>query len=533
MQRKLFILFFATILATGCGLDKKLKKAAQDESNAIARAGKTVESFKVNIDQDLKKEPFLKTYHQREKWQSTIDEAKTKVKEALDFYVNKVKPVLDRNKEKENILLNSLLKKCATYRHKASKLLNQVKARKDKLLQYKAKAPQLVIKAKNDLPEINRMLKSPTLHEDLAIASKNYPGKAKDLAKRKQEFIKQAEKAQRNWQRADAMLKTCSQAESTECDYDILGKSSETVFTIKADVKEDLAELKKQIIELDYSVERVLLDLSVKAEFTVCYGWEQWDESSDASPSKSTECKKVNQKEYEHPTEGKRCWKKSGKWYSSTLCRETWVEDKESEFAYYGKFKEIRVDINNKPTTRTFEEELDADEYQKLEKALGMSVYSKAKGKYKEDANDDPHPAGYDQLRPGVNGEWKKREDGTSFWEFYGKYMFMRSLFWPHSYYGYGYSPMYGSWHHYHYNYRRPGGSYYGRTYYGNYGNRSARYGTRDTYGSKYHARSSYRRNGGYKSYRSYTSRNASNAVRQRSIRSASRRGRGPGGGGK
>lgn len=91
---------------------------------------------------------------------------------------------------------------------------------------------------------------------------------------------------------------------------------------------------------------------------------------------------------------------------------------------------------------------------------MGMELASKYDGEVSKQAS----PPGYNRYVGNEQyGHWQQRSDGTSFWAFYGQYMFMSSLF------GYG-SPIYRSGYN---DYRRSYTS--GRTY---YGSGSRRFGT-------------------------------------------------------
>lgn len=64
--------------------------------------------------------------------------------------------------------------------------------------------------------------------------------------------------------------------------------------------------------------------------------------------------------------------------------------------------------------------------YRRYENYLGMTVLSKdAEGKI----IDVAQPPGYQYVGDSRYGRWRTDERGNSFWEFYGKYMFMRTLF--------------------------------------------------------------------------------------------------------
>lgn len=140
---------------------------------------------------------------------------------------------------------------------------------------------------------------------------------------------------------------------------------------------------------------------------------------------------------------------------------------------------------------------------------MGMEVASKRIDSVsgKEVISKIPAPPGYSNYVGNKRyGNWETRSDGSSFWKFYGQYMFMSTMFNLATY------PVRRS---YYSNYRR---NYYGRrAYYGGTGSRR-RYGT----GSRYSRSTS--RSGYYKSGRS--SRTRTSYSRSRSSRSSRSSGR-------
>lgn len=64
--------------------------------------------------------------------------------------------------------------------------------------------------------------------------------------------------------------------------------------------------------------------------------------------------------------------------------------------------------------------------YKDYENYLGMTILAKdAQGKI----SDTAQPPGYQYIGNEHYGQWKSDSSGHSFWEFYGKYMFMSSMF--------------------------------------------------------------------------------------------------------
>ncbi len=157
---------------------------------------------------------------------------------------------------------------------------------------------------------------------------------------------------------------------------------------------------------------------------------------------------------------------------------------------------------------------------------MGMTIVTKINGTVDK---EKVSPPGYNQYVGNEKyGQWRQNSDGTSFWEFYGKYAFLRSIL------GFGYSPIYyGGWNDYRRNYYP-----YGRTYYGT-SSRGNRYGTTGTHNRSRTTASNWNsKNQNFKNrVRSQVQRSSSRTNNRRS-RSSSRyrsgsssRGRGFGGG--
>ncbi|GAA4822272.1 hypothetical protein GCM10023331_03280 [Algivirga pacifica] len=87
---------------------------------------------------------------------------------------------------------------------------------------------------------------------------------------------------------------------------------------------------------------------------------------------------------------------------------------------------------------------------------MGMELATMTDGKLSKQVG----PAGYSQFVGNPQyGQWKTGSNGSSFWEFYGKYAMMRSLFaWTF------YQPVYRSYYNDYSRYRSTGRPYYGTT---------------------------------------------------------------------
>jgi hypothetical protein len=194
-----------------------------------------------------------------------------------------------------------------------------------------------------------------------------------------------------------------------------------------------------------------------------------------------------------------------------------------AEVTFFHTYKKVTVAVKDAAgesvshTEKTERVKVDKATFEKYKKDLGMVVASKPLGKFDREAEQTPQPAGYGYMCPSSQqhnryGEWRRDENGASFWSWYGKYAFMSALFGGLR--GRVYAPYYDDYR-YH---RSRGQTYYGSggSVFGRGGSRGIggtgsllrngtgqRYGTggsetRKTYGNT----SKYLRTGGFKSSR-------------------------------
>lgn len=99
---------------------------------------------------------------------------------------------------------------------------------------------------------------------------------------------------------------------------------------------------------------------------------------------------------------------------------------------YYHRYKLIRAERNGAPDSLIYKSELTdwlrvhQREYEKYDQYLGMVIASKT---LENEQNFAQHPPGYQYVGDPRYGAWRTDESGNSFWEFYGKYALMSSLF--------------------------------------------------------------------------------------------------------
>jgi hypothetical protein len=190
------------------------------------------------------------------------------------------------------------------------------------------------------------------------------------------------------------------------------------------------------------------------------------------------------------------------------------VDMKRSGTNYFHKYKVIE----GSRSRETGWEKVTSTFYNQHKSNLGMTIYSKPEGVFEEDAVVVASPPGYNYVGNQRYGRWRNR-NGRSFWEFYGQYHFMRTMFWGPSYY----RPIYRShWTSYRHSLRR-GRSYYGST--NQYGSNGSRTRTRYKKSSYFKSRTARRNSGSGRSRYSgsrYSGSSRSGGYRSSRYRSSS-----------
>ena len=144
--------------------------------------------------------------------------------------------------------------------------------------------------------------------------------------------------------------------------------------------------------------------------------------------------------------------------------------------------------------------EISSAAYKASDQNVGMSIGHKPVGKYDDEADSVPEPAGFAYMAPvgqrNQYGYWD-HNSGGNFWVWYGQYALLRDLLWGHSYRP---IPSY-EWE----SYRTARSS--GQTYYGHDQSGAPRYGTHGTFTQEHYSSSRYVRSSGGFSSSKYASR--------------------------
>lgn len=147
-----------------------------------------------------------------------------------------------------------------------------------------------------------------------------------------------------------------------------------------------------------------------------------------------------------------------------------------SDSEYKHKYKVIKDDKGELKQEITPWKKVSERFFARHQDDMGMEIASKdSTGK----VSKVPSPPGYsNHVGNKKYGSWQQQSNGTSFWQFYGQYAFMRSML-GMNHYGPVYYSNYGHYRSYHSS---------GRPYYGSSTNGRYNYGTRGTGTSRAHS---------------------------------------------
>ncbi|MEQ8768786.1 MAG: hypothetical protein RL885_33075 [Planctomycetota bacterium] len=147
------------------------------------------------------------------------------------------------------------------------------------------------------------------------------------------------------------------------------------------------------------------------------------------------------------------------------------------------EYKIIEQVGDQEPTTRSEWQNVSASVFERHRNHLGMTLESKPKGLYDEEAQQLAAPPGYNYVGNPHYGRWESR-NGSSFWVFYGQYRLMNDLFW-----GGSRNISRSDWNNYD-THRRQGKTYYGQ---------NVEYGSKGSITKTRYKDSKYVKNDGYR----------------------------------
>lgn len=497
-----FGIIILVFLLQGCGLDDQSKQRAERLNNSINTSLSSINDIEKQLDSDLQKTEFtfLKSYADKENWKKYFSTAKKQLTDIRNLYDSKIKTMLDKNDSDDQHSFNAWMANIETSLREVTKTAQKPNERKDFLVKAKKEAPSLYKDSTSKVSQLQKLIAKAQVYSEKAKV--DYPAKSQDIQGRFASLRKFLDDSKNMHQIATGEY---SKISSSKVNYAVLADSIEFISDALISAKTREVKLKNKLNELYRSYSKVLSDMNI--EYYIVIGRETWDSASDwESEDNYTYTSKVDEKVYEYFASKGNIAQYGIGWgndfellgVSQAMWnalkydyKHSWPSTWNDEAEYwvnndYSKTYHKYTIIENGKTKETDWVKVSEDEYWKQQENLGMTIVSKPYGMYEEETIKSAAPIGSEYIaKPTMTngvptgnnqyGQWKQGSNGTSFWEFYGQYMFISNML--DGFGGSRYS--YDDWDDY--NRRDRKKSYYGRSnQYGTYG--SATYSSKSRY---------------------------------------------------
>lgn len=532
MTTRIRILLLGIILLlvgiTGCGIPKEDRQTAEALPKKISSARTEVTNRQNSYLRFSESEEYFayKVYAERENWINEYQEALSEINRAGTLYSSSIYPILEKNDSDDKFKLrqevsriNNILQAARTQSLKPSQ-------RREFIEKAMAEAPAWVEKAEDEYFQINEIISDTSAYADKAKS--DYKDKVKDIGERFAVLMQIQINAKNSLYTAQQELNNRENGDVT--DYAKLGDSTRKVTSLLGQLQREVQIFRSKTDELYQSYSKILADMRV--EYWVEIGRTSWDNYYDFPTEHQYIYKrKVEEPVFQYfskPLPEQIAYKSWGdlkvvidqvKWNSLKINPEEYMPSGDDGYEFWvndaePKFFHKYIHIKNGEKTETDWVQVDDEEFEENQENLGMEILSKPYGCYESEKLEEAAPAGMSYVGNRKYGEWRRDDQGRSFWHYYGQYAFMNSMFGGNR--TYIYRDHYDTWHR----------DYRGRDSYYGYGaaGSTSRWGSysKGVRTSPTFAGSTWSRSGGFKRMDS--------SVRGAGSRS---RGRGPGGGGK
>ncbi len=499
------IVVSAIFLVISCGgLPKEDRRNAETLPGKIEETIKKVAEFKENFEKS-KQSPeyieFIQPFDEREKWVENFTKANNRLSDAADIFEKQLKPILDKNDERELPLLTAQTKRIVAAMSEALNFAKAPNQRKLFLIKVRDEFPDWIKKAETENTQISSVFKN--LSEVVTQAKMDYPQKAENLTGRLTPSKELYNTSQDAFQIAQKEYKL------SKPDYAAFGDNCALITKNLTRLQEQDKQLRSKIVELGKSYSKILVDMRV--DYYVQLGRTSWDERSDWPKEHEYQYqpKRVTGEVYEYfallpenTTLAKYYAGRfgigrnidAGKWSmiqmpetsnwpsSRDNAAEYWIAD--VPVKYYHKYNLIEG-IEQKETDW---QEVNETYFEENEDNLGMALIVKSFGLFEEEVIKVATPPGLAMVGNPKYGRWEG-EGNNRRWGWFESYLFYHWMFGGMNRHYYGYND-YNNWN----RDSRGRSAYYGKTSTG-----EPMYGTSSTNTRQKYASSTYGRTGGFR----------------------------------
>jgi len=490
---KILLTFFLAglglVFLSGCG--EGLPDAVKDDAKSVEKGLKTAEKFikeqQAKFNSLAKSKDFkpMDGYAQKENWAGAFERARADLKRAQELYNTDLGPIMKKNDPQGAIPAKAQINRINKVIQEARDQAKNPFTRMDRIRTAMNQTQSVYVRAgasgRTVMDKIQALDAGP-----VAEARKKFPDALSKIDDRFSPFSKMEKETQAHLAVLEKEYKAYGASEPVN--YAAFITSADAMDAALKEMDTLGPALEKDIDQLYQSYTKVLQDM--KEDYYVTVKRESWNENSDAyTPGFTTFQRQVTPAVFDTlanteletiaditPSFGRLSLKNHiGSAWDALEINPTenwpdrrqnaanfWIED--TKPVYYHKY----LQETNGETQESDWVKVNPSFYEQNLDNLGMAVLSKPYGEFEPDTQAAPPGMAY--VGNSQYGEWKKDENGESFWSWYGRYAFFSSLFFfPPSYYHYG------PWNRWNNNYRHKK-PYYGKTKSGAF-----TYGTRGT----------------------------------------------------
>lgn len=500
-----FLFLGASLFLFSCGgLQKDIKKRAQNIPSRVDEATATLKKYRDEFDRFKKTDDYINEFHlyaspDRENWDESFVLASNELTRAKEIYSTVILPMLERNDRKEQAELGKQLGKAENALKYGAKLAMKTSLRVNELVEAKKNSKEMSERADKEYTETDSLFQA--LESHVRDTQGKFPNKKEDLDTRFAWFIKTRDDAK------TALETVNREMASNPPDYGFLSDSCILISDNLESLTKQDELLRKKTGELERDYSKILRDMNVTRKpwvEEVKYQWDNWSDFDTTRVVYRTK-KYISLDDYNRIV-GR--LGENGGIVSSGSNYEIWIENSDIDEHYYHKY----LIVENDKEQVTDWVEVSEEMYEANEENLNMSILSKPVGYYEDEVIKAATPPGFDKVGNPRYGRWvENKATGQREWSFFEKYLFWHMILngvGPrHNYY------TYSRWDDWNRNYRGR------RAYYGtggvDFGSSGRTTGTNPKVSN-----STFARSGGFKASRSSV-RGAGSSVR----------GRGPGSG--
>ncbi|OQY52443.1 MAG: hypothetical protein B6230_02695 [Desulfobacteraceae bacterium 4572_89] len=483
-------LILLALSGCGKGLPDDIKKNAKALPKAIEAAQKDIKISRAQFASLKKSAEFqpIASYAQKENWDQMFEKAEGTLARANDLYKKDLAPLVKKNKPDLAPQVLVQTKRITQVIQESRQLAKGPVNRFSRIREAMDNTDDIQKEAESNQGKIAAMVAG-LATGPVAKAREQFPDAVPEIDARFAPFLKIQQDTKTRFQTIEKEY--FAHKSRGKADYAVLIDNVDALSHDFKTLEHTRPVFEQDLGQLYESYTKVLQDM--RQDFFVTIKRESWDENSDYyNPRFATFQRQVSPLVYKSLVEsdsktiaaitpgftGSKFANKIGNTWKELAINpgenwparnhnaaSFWVEDAR-EVYYHRYLKE-----ENGETSETDWVKVDPSFYEQNLEFLGMAILSKPYGVFEKDRLTQATPPGMAYVGNSKYGEWKKDEQGTSFWSWYGRYAFFSSMFFfPPSYFHYG------SWNRWNNNYRNR------QPYFGKNQNGAQHYGTRGSF---------------------------------------------------